>query len=270
MAFMHSALTRPEEDIRVEFRSSPYGSQGHAHYDQNSFVVMARNQPLLLDTGYYTSAGDRHHANWTRQTRAHNTILVDGAGQSGGRGPEPYGEISHFEQNRDWVYTVGSAAAAYRGLERFDRHFLWLRGGAVEAYVIVDDLAASDRKPHRFDWLLHAAREMRLEPAAGRIHVAGGKAEARVEIVEPRGLDMRQTDRFDPPPENWRPDRKSDLPNQWHLTVSAPEAASLRYVAVLQVGAPGFAPLPVERLENGVRVGAWKVQLAGNRLAVRR
>ena len=82
MVFMHSAIGQPEKDVRLEFRSSPYGAVGHSHSDQNTFNIIAFNEPLIIDSGYYTSAGDRHHAGWTRQTKAHNTVLVDGLGQA--------------------------------------------------------------------------------------------------------------------------------------------------------------------------------------------
>ncbi len=273
MVFMHSNLARAEENVRLEFRSSPYGSTGHSHSDQNSFHIIAFNEPLLLDTGYYTSAGDRHHAGWARQTKAHNTILVDGLGQGreDGNGPRFAGEITRFEQNDAWVYAAGSAAGAYKEvpLARFDRHLVWLRGKDVQAYVIIDDLTAADGKPHRFDWLLHAAREMRLDAEAGRITVTGEKAEARVALFATGPLQMSQNDRFDPPPEKWRADRKSSMPNQWHLAVSAPPAPALRYVAVIQVGRPGFAPLEVSPADASAKVGRWTVRLANGRIQVK-
>ncbi len=62
----------------VEFKCSPYGSHGHNHADQNTFNVSAFDEPLFIDTGYYHSYGDPHHNGWTRQTKAHNGVLVDG------------------------------------------------------------------------------------------------------------------------------------------------------------------------------------------------
>jgi hypothetical protein len=205
MVFMHSAIGRPEENVRLEFRSSPYGAVGHAHSDQNALNIIAFNEPLIIDSGYYTSAGDRHHAGWTRQTKAHNTVLVDGSGQAR-EGPRRYGEIAHFEQNADWVYTVGKAATAYGevNLQQFDRHVLWLRGRDVQTYVIVDELAAGDDRAHRFDWLLHAAQRMQIDEARSTVVVRSPVAEAKLSVLEPVGVTMTQHDRFDPPAENWR------------------------------------------------------------------
>ncbi|MCP5116469.1 MAG: DUF4962 domain-containing protein, partial [bacterium] len=49
--FLHSAYTRPEDNVRFEFRSSPYGGVGHGHSDQNSFHIIAYDEPLLIDSG---------------------------------------------------------------------------------------------------------------------------------------------------------------------------------------------------------------------------
>ena len=74
----HSRLADPEESVRFIFHASPYGGQGHAHADQNSFHVIAYNEHLLLDSGWYTPTGDPHREEWYVRTMAHNTLLVDG------------------------------------------------------------------------------------------------------------------------------------------------------------------------------------------------
>jgi hypothetical protein len=55
--FLHSHLAEPQENVRLIFHASPYGGNGHAHADQNSFHVIAYNEHLLLDSGYYTPTG---------------------------------------------------------------------------------------------------------------------------------------------------------------------------------------------------------------------
>ncbi|MBI1895985.1 MAG: DUF4962 domain-containing protein [Acidobacteria bacterium] len=270
--FMHSAHTDPENNIRLEFRSSPYGGTGHAHADQNSFHVIAFNEPLLLDSGYYTPSGDPHHQDWTRQTRAHNTILVDGHGQPHGD-TTGYGRIRHFEQNENWVYAIGSAETAYREveLERFDRHMVWLKGKDAQTYVMVDDLLAAGGKPHRFEWLLHAAQRMQVHEGTREIAVRGKKGEAAIVIVHPQKVAFSQTDQFTVPALNWR--RGADgsaLPNQWHLRATPPPAAARRFLAVIQVSRPGGPRLPVKGIQDGVIAGQWRVELppGAGRLAI--
>jgi hypothetical protein len=271
---MHSAYTRPEENVRMEFRSSPYGGAGHGHADQNSFQVMAYNEPLLIDSGYYTPVGDPHHEIWTSQTKAHNGILVDGKGQADDT--TGYGTIRHFEQNDHWVYTLGCAAAAYKGidLERFDRHVVWLKGGAEQTYVIIDDLRAGDRKPHRFDWLLHAQQEMKTEAAERRVRVGGQKGEALVSLLEPSIVAFEQTDKFEQPAIDWRPGPgkkpATEMKKQWHLRVTPPPSTRQRFVAVIQVGRPGVQRAEVRAVPDGARIGEWMVRLVGERVVVER
>ncbi len=258
--FMHSAYTKPEENVRFEFRSSPYGGVGHSHPDQNSFHIIAYNEPLLIDSGYYTPAGDAHHSGWTAQTKAHNTVLVDGRGQADDT--SGYGQIRHFEQNVDWVYAVGTAATAYPDIDlaRFDRHVIWLRGSAVQTYVIIDDLSAGDGRPHRFDWLLHARERIQVEEGSRRFVVRGNRSEAVVSLLEPQACRFEQHDRFDVPAVDWR-NGNAKLKEQWHLRATPAVAEQQRFVAVIQVAKAGTQYSSVRPVEAGVQVDGWEVRL---------
>ncbi len=264
--YTHSALTRPEDNVRLVFHASPYGGHGHAHADQNSFHVIAYGEDLLLDSGYYPAFNnaDPHRLKWSVQTKAHNSILVDGCGQSWGdtRG---YGRIAHFESHDDWVYLVGSAEHAYPDapLTRFDRHIVWLRGESVQSYVIVDDLAAAGGMHRRFDWLLHATQRMAVDEPARRIQVRGEKGGATITLLAPAALAFQQDDRFDVPAMSWQDGITSPLPNQWHLKATPPPTTEVRFVAVVQVGKPGVSR-SATRFTNGViETGGWRMTLPG-------
>lgn len=262
MVFTHSRLAEPEENVRFIFHASPYGGQGHAHADQNSFHIIAYNEHLLLDSGYYTPTGDPHREQWYVRTMAHNTILVDGAGQQWG-GTAGYGTIAHFEPHDDWVYFVGQAAAAYREtpLDRFDRHVVWLKGDTVQTYVLIDDLATTGGVARRFDWLLHAAQEMKIDEAAGTVLAATEKGEALVSFVGPAALTFQQDDQFTQPAVYWRRGRNFSLPNQWHFKATAAPAAQQRFVAVIQVSKRGGSKPPVKTVADGVETAGWRVRL---------
>jgi hypothetical protein len=261
--FTHSAYTRPEDNVRLVFHSSPYGGFGHGHADQNSFHVIAYDEPLLLDAGYYTPAGDPHRQKYSVQTKAHNTILVDGTGQPYGDS-SGYGQVTDFEDNDDWTRFTGRAAAAYREapLARFDRHVVWLKRTAVPTYVIVDELAARDAAPHRFDWLLHAANRMTIEEAERKVTVTGAKGEARITFIEPAALALHQDDQFDVPAVYWRNGKNYPLPNQWHLRATPPAAPQARFVTVVQVAKRGTPLPPLRALEAGAEIGGWRVQFS--------
>ena len=260
--YTHSAMTRPGDNVRLVFQSSPYGAHGHSHADQNSFHVTAYGEDLLLDSGYYTPTGDPHRQQWSVRTKAHNTILVDGAGQPWGD-PTGYGNISHFEQHDGWVYFVGSAATAYKEtpLDRFDRHVAWLRGTDVETYVIIDELAATGGTARRFDWLLHAAKKMDIDAAARRVTVHGDKGEAAITFLEPATLAFAQDDQFTAPAVYWRYGKNFPLPNQWHLKATPPAAPQARFVAVVQVSKLGVTKPSFRSIEGGAEVAGWRVQL---------
>ena len=271
--YTHSNLTHAADNVRLVFHSSPYGGHGHSHADQNSFHVIAYGEDLLLDSGYYTPTGDPHRQQWSVRTKAHNTILVDGTGQPWGD-TTGYGNVSHFEQNDDFVYFIGSAATAYKEapLDRFDRHIVWLRGAEVQTYVIIDELVAAGNKARRFDWLLHAANRMEIDERARRVTVRGEKGEARVTFLEPAGLTFEQDDQFEAPAIYWRKGQNFPLPNQWHLKAAPPPTTSTRFVAVVQVSRPG-ATRPVPRpIESGAEIAGWRLQLtpANHRVSVSR
>jgi hypothetical protein len=268
--FTHSDYIRPEKNVRLVFHSSPYGGFGHGHADQNSFHVIAYDEDLLLDSGYYTPAGDPHREKWSVQTKAHNTILVDGEGQPYGN-TSGHGRVRHFADNDQWTYMVGSAATAYKKaqLERFDRHIVWLKRAAVPTYVVFDDLRDAAGASHRFDWLLHAASRMGIDETARAVTVRGTRGEALVRFVEPARLQFQQDDQFDVPAVYWRKDKNYPLPNQWHLKATPPNGPQARIVAVIQVSPPGVAKPSIRAIDGGVEVEGWRMQLPDGSETVR-
>lgn len=270
--FTHSAYTRPDDNVRFVFHSGPYGAFGHGHADQNSFHIIAYNEDLLLDSGYFTPAGDPHRQQWSVQTRAHNTLLVDGTGQPYGdnRG---HGRVRHYETHERWVYWIGAAEHAYPDapLERFDRHVVWLRGDEVETYVILDDVRAAGGTPRRFDWLLHAARRMEVDEQAQRIVVRGERGEAVVTLLEPAALRFQQDDDFGGHPAiYWRRGENFRLPDQWHLKATPAPTVEQRFLAVVQVSRLGTEKPAVVSTASGVHTAGWKLRFdeAGRRMSV--
>ncbi|MCX7011106.1 MAG: DUF4962 domain-containing protein [Candidatus Sumerlaeota bacterium] len=264
LAFIHSAFADPGKNVMFEFRSSPYGAFNHAHADQNSFNISAYGEELIIDSGHYTSFGDAHHYGFTVKQKAHNLILVDGQDEPS-RELEAYGQIIGFAQGKDWAWVLGDAKTAYfkTPLERQCRQCVWLGGGETQTFVIFDSIAAKDGKPHRYEWLLHSANPPELDEAAQKALLATEKAQARVTWLAPRGLKYSLTDQFDPPAENWRPDKqKIEFPNQWHMKAAPAEGApSQAFLTVIQVGPKGAEPPAQPALdgETGLRVGDWQL-----------
>ncbi len=219
LAAMHSALADPTKNVALLLRSCPFGSISHAYADQNTFALDVYGEPLIIASGYYQLYGHPHHAQWTRQTKASNSVLVNGQGQCA-RDWNAKGRLAAFETTAAGDYAVGDATQAYGGrLDRFVRRVVFLRPvhtGGEPIIVIRDELAAP--RLSTFQFLLHAVNKMDVDPETQRVVVAKGASRCRVDYLAPVKLAFHQDDRFPVAP--FRP-----MPNQWHLTASTEKPA---------------------------------------------
>ncbi|MBD3291939.1 MAG: DUF4962 domain-containing protein, partial [Armatimonadia bacterium] len=141
LACMHSNIADPQNNVYMLMRSSPYGSVSHSHASQNAFAINAFGQALAMSSGYYQLYGSPHHAQWTWDTRAHNSILVNGEGQVK-RSAQSKGQITQFDTQDEYCYAVGDATEAYDGrLDKFLRRVLFIR---PDTFVICDELEAPE------------------------------------------------------------------------------------------------------------------------------
>lgn len=60
----------------------PVPSAAHGHADALSVLISAYGEPMLVDAGPYHYNGDPAWRDYFRQTRAHNTVVVDGVDQA--------------------------------------------------------------------------------------------------------------------------------------------------------------------------------------------
>ena len=115
----------------------------HVHQDVNHVTLFAKGHYMLLDDGYASR----------KLTAQHNTLLVNGAGQSDEGGlwtkspvwPLPYTQPSLrlVVTGPGLDYWVGQGAAAYpaaAGLKRFDRHVVFIKPNIL---AVVDDLTVA-------------------------------------------------------------------------------------------------------------------------------
>jgi hypothetical protein len=234
VVFMHSNIADTADNVMFEFRSSPLGSFGHGHADQNSFNIIAFNEMLALDSGYYIAYGDTHHYGWTVTTAAHNAVLIDGKGQPS-RNMDAYGRLTAFFTGSAFHYTVGSAASAYRNtpVNTFLRHVLWIE---PYAYVIFDQIDADE--PVTTQWLLHSLEQMDIEQERRWAHIQRGPARLSAYLAFPTTGELTQTDQFAVPiPETVLRGSAGDYPNQWHMTAHSPASQKEhRWLTALFVG----------------------------------
>ena len=155
----------------VGLKSGPT-SVGHSHLDIQSVVLSKGGTPLLIDPGIWpygskigffdSSPGGRRWDFDANATVAHNTVLVDGQGQS--CATEYEGRIIAWGADQDLSWFVSDGAAAYPGLLTRFRRTIVLAG--TDVALIYDDLA-SDR-PRHWEWLAHVAGQLAGGPS---VHV---------------------------------------------------------------------------------------------------
>lgn len=277
-AALHSDLADRDRNIMLQFKSSPFGSFSHSHADQNSLVLEAFGRPLLIDSGYYPWYGSPHDMSWTRQTRAHNALLINRRGQ-GVWNRAASGRIMAFVSSPDFDYVAGDATPAYQqpslttdttsyhlrkdihapielcacyeGVERMVRHIVFIR---PSAFVILDEVQT--RYPASVQFLLHAFNAFALDPAHCRAQVVNGEALARVSFLTQDPFTLSQTDQFPCRPEFGD---LTSAPDQWHLDAdfspTAPHRLLLTAIQICRAGQEDRLP-QVERIAPlAVRLG---------------
>jgi len=293
---MHSALGDAKEDVWALFKSSRFGSFSHSHADQNSFQLNAYGRALLIDSGYYPWYGSPHDQLWTRQTRAHNGVLVNGRGQP------PFawaanGTIEDYVRQGLVTMARGQAAKAYNvpqresvkrqwgewlkepippmepKVESFERTVAFAGSKTRPVFVVRDHLRTD--VPASFDWLLHALNQMKVDERTGVIRVQNEDAKLVVRLVATEPLRYSQRDWFPVAPELDEATartaslaaRRERYANQWHLNArTGKPAQEIKFAAVMvpyraseaepQIAAEKFGDSVVFTVA-GTTVAAW-------------
>jgi hypothetical protein len=240
-AYLNTTLTAADQDVQVIFKSSPMGTQSHGNEGQNSFVLWAYGQPLLVRTGHYYLYGGPHHRDWVWSTRSLNNITVDLPSEGPPGGPSEWagqmkrtaaakGRITAFKTTPSIDVVVGEAAEAYRAgevpggrrlLDRYTRAILFVK---PELVIVFDRLAAPE--PASFEYWLHALSKFTINGQRD-ISTQAGDVACQIDILAPEGLTFTQTDQYDPNP---RPRIKL---REWHLTAkTAEKRQKAEFVAV--------------------------------------
>ncbi len=259
---LHSALGRPEEDIHVTFKSSPYGSFSHSHADQNAFILNAYGEGLAINSAYREFHRSPHHQQWTWQTKSKNALLIDGLGQNA-QDKKATGKITRYEITERAVWTTGDATVAYQSgqtekdrVQRATRDLVFVDS----RYVVLRDRVVL-QTPGKLSWLLHAERNLTWDNKAGRAVIRGvqGKATLVVQLVAP-GVNWRGsvTDRFPTPVDTKYVSGETGSSyvtgkwsNQSHLTVESTEAAAdFTVFAVLWPDREAGVSLPVKAVDD--------------------
>lgn len=230
-AYLNSTLLDADDDVQVVFKSSPFGTQSHGYEANNSFLLWAYGERLLIRSGYRDIYGSEHHRDWMWSTRSVNNITVDGHGQVP-HSAASQGRIVAFKTTAAIDVVVGEAGEAYRTdpkddksrlLDRFTRAILFVK---PELVIVFDRLEA--RQESTYEYWLHAVNEFQADDPR-RIEVRAGDVVCPISLLAPEGLTLRQTNQYDPNP---RPRIKL---REWHLTATTPQpAGKVEFVAVMR------------------------------------
>ena len=243
VAYMHTSLQDVRNNLMLSATSSPFGSNGHAHAEQNNFNIAFGGKRLFYNAGYRPKMSDPHQQGFHKHTRGHNGILIDGEGQPYDGGS--YGWMPRFLHGNQISYTVGDASNAYsssdlksidHGMERFRRHYIMLRPSII---VIYDELEADH--PAEWTWLLHNDRGLKVDSAKKTIEAGNEFANATVSLYSSSDLHFNVTDKFPIPARNWSGKTNQegeliDFVDQWHFKgISKIKTPQIRYLAIIQV-----------------------------------
>lgn len=208
LAAIHSDIKDPE-GVGLTFRSSYFGSNNHAHPDQNSFVIQAYGEDILNEVGYYQSMNDAIYIAFLRRTHAHNAITYNGGSGQTTSSINAKGEVTQFLNQRDFGLVSGDATKAYdNALKKAYRDIIYIN---PETYIIIDDLKSSN-KPVTFEFLLQTKGSIGFYENSTQAQIVQGDATAEVRNHYPKDIEANYLDYFAGPDLQPAPGR-SDLEN---------------------------------------------------------
>jgi len=229
-----------EEHIFLLTKSSPYGSISHSHGDQNAFILFAYGEPLVIKSGYYVGFHSTMHENWRRQTKSHNTLLINGQGQYAGMDKEKQfaakGKICEVTENNQYIYIREDATQAYQenvdGLKNCEREIYFVQ----DSYLVIVDTVKTEEMSS-VEFLLHGLDAYKIDETKFVLHRP--KADLKGEFLYSlSGIDtISQTDEFD----GVDLDEVEGMNKQWHLKMSTGKGKFHKIVTLLipeKVGYP--------------------------------
>jgi hypothetical protein len=153
----------------------------HAHPDAGSFILFKQGMPLIIDSGT-CSYSRPEYTTYYRQSRAHNVILFNGAGQPDediDRGCKFPGQMHCLIDGLGMKYVYADATGPMaRWFSRNYRQWLW----SDDVLLVIDDVHA--HTAGRMDWLLHYDGEY-TDNSEGSVTLKNGVAEAVVKMLYP-------------------------------------------------------------------------------------
>lgn len=137
----------------------------HGHFDALSVWFTRQSQPLLVDSGGPYAYDQQLRFDYFLTSRAHNTVLVDGADYRGGARMLRHGGSASGQVLLAEIADKGNMA---------HQRLVALRGD--DELIVVDRLTSLDEAEHRLNLLYHFAPEAQLTIEADQPVVRVGEA----------------------------------------------------------------------------------------------
>ncbi|WP_300701566.1 DUF4962 domain-containing protein [Bacteroides sp.] len=279
----NSDLNDLKRNISLSFHSSPFGSGNHTHSNQNAFNLHYGGEAVYRAVGNYMKFDDPHNLLSYRNTRAYNTLLIDGIGQPFTQLANGY--ITRMFNGDHLSYALGDASNAYCGiseinywvrafaenkleqsaengfgatpLKKYRRHIFLLHPNTV---VIYDELEAE--KAVRWDWLLHSPVKFEIDEATATLVTVNKEKQfasvARLFSEQP--CNLSQTDQYAAAPNRKNAERGEDFTNPWSLTASFGPSKANRILTIIQLEADGKQAADITRKDNQLQCGDWTIE----------
>lgn len=279
----NSNLKDCKKNLSLSFHSSPYGSGSHTLSNQNAFNLLYGGKAIYRSVGHYMNFGDAHSLLSYRNTRAHNTLLIDGIGQP--FTTRAYGYITRMFNGDHISYALGDASNAYCGiseypmwqrsfanlnleqspengfgetpLKKYRRHIFLLHPDKV---VIYDELEAE--KAVRWDWLLHSPVQFNIDEAKAILTTVDPKNQfsSTARLFSEQACHITQTDEYAAEPNTEIAVRGEDFSKPWSLTASFTPSKANRILTIIQVTGNGSPVVEIARDGNKFQCGDWIIE----------
>lgn len=222
---MHTDL-HSADDICLFVRASRFPHDSHRHADQGSFSLISSGVALITPSGYYSGLGYgcRHHFEWTKNTKAHNTFIFSGHDQKSVDVLESVGKIVSVD--KDKKHCVLDISSAYDNID------LWQRELTLEDNCLtVKDTVLSKEEvevlyplhtmapPFEKDGKIYLERKgQKLEIDTGNLTVD--------QITDKYDVDLNQD-----VPEEYR----IPMPQQYHIYLKSEKAKEHKFVVKFKI-----------------------------------
>jgi hypothetical protein len=182
LANFRTSWSRGAVYLNVLGSGRSHASQTHKHADCGHFSIFAHGEYLAIDTGRYNVDEDQH-----------SVVMVDGKPHlpCAGWGMNTRGGRLLDFQRAGFVEYVRVDMAHMKDCIWADRHFLFVRLGGDDAYMVAIDNINKNNAKHSYWWQLHAhpAAAVRID-GERQASVVGRAGRLDVTFAVPTALDF--------------------------------------------------------------------------------